>query len=216
MIAFGGVFLFLLAVLLVSQVVSIKKRNGVEVESPVYYLLTTMLLTLLPLMSNPLGTGPEIFYILIGMILTVTAWQYYRLPKITIIEVDWLFTVQTVRKVLSQLGYDFEEKVTTKQMSESQVYQFLIDGGKARINVSWPMMEHEERSSEDNSQKDIVIRFSNRCQFPHAKDVHTELIEAFRVRREGKIFTNNLLFRKMVNGIIFLIPLLMYLYILFI
>ncbi|MFC0557468.1 hypothetical protein [Halalkalibacter alkalisediminis] len=195
------ILLFILSFLSLKEVFSKNNQNGIEVESPVFYLLTSFVMTFVPVLINPVGVDLILIIFLI-FIAVITGWRYYRLPKITLYQTDWLFAVSTVRRVLDHLGYDYEKEVKQKDISESHVYIFQLENKKgARIEIEW------EQDEEDNAKKrDIMIRFKSLNKIDNAVYLHGQVLEAFRLRREGQRSSKQTFMKRMKSVFAIVVP----------
>ncbi len=142
-------------------------------------------MALLPFFINPANGDPLFYLIAIIIPLLITAITYYRLPKITVYQVDSVFTVNTVRKVLDHLGYEYTEMEKKTQITESHSYQFHINNDpRARIELVWP-----QDPEEVDEGKDIRIKFQRRRKIEDAAYLHSQIVDALRLVRTGQKFT---------------------------
>jgi hypothetical protein len=196
------ILLIILSFLSIKEIFSNNNQNGVQVESPIYYLLTTSVMTLVPVVINPAGSDPRLYVLILLTALFITGLTYYRLPKITLYQVDWLLAVSTVRKVLDHLGYEYEEVVKQKGITETHVYQFRINTGKnARIEIVWPKDDED-----DAVERDLNIQFYKRNKIDQAGYLHAEVIKALRVRREGQRSTKQTFTKSLMSVFTIAIP----------
>ena len=202
-LAVGGfILLVLLFYLSIREIYSKKNQNGVEVESPIYYLLTTTFMALVPFFINPASGDPLFYFIAIMIPLLITAFIYYRLPKITVYQVEALFTVKVIRRVLDHLGYEYTEIEKKTQITESHSYQFHLNNNpQARIELIWP-----QDPDAGNKEKDIRIKFHRKRKIENAAFLHDQIVEALRLVRADQKFSKQRFNKNLMSLFTLVIP----------
>ncbi|WP_088103214.1 hypothetical protein [Halalkalibacter urbisdiaboli] len=186
-----SILFVIVGIIVIVNALFIPKKNGVERESFLQYVL----LSLIGLLSVPFDyrepTPYEglLFFCLFLLVGYFSIKTFFRLPKITVYKSSWLDVVKVVTIVLERLEIPFEGKAKKSAILEKNSYHFqLVDHGNATIVVTC-----KGSMDPESDNNDVSVELKKYRKLPSSKYVHNQLVQALMLYRKGQKFKGRVL-----------------------